>query len=57
MNRERQFRQHRRTALATLASIGALAPLFAASPALAQEERSVAPSLPDSGGDEPRRRA
>jgi len=52
MNRERQFRQHRRTALATIASIGAFAPLFAAGPALAQEERSTAPSLPDSAGED-----
>src|SRR6476659_10097518 len=40
--------------IATLAPIVVLAPLLVAAPALAQEERSVAPSLPDSGGgDEP----
>ncbi len=61
MNVERQSPQqspHRRcvslcrAALATVVPIGALIPLLAAAPALAQEERSSAPSLPDSGGDE-----
>ena len=61
MNVERQSPQqspHRRcvslcrAALATVVPIGALVPLLAAAPALAQEERSSAPSLPDSGGDE-----
>jgi hypothetical protein len=36
----------------TLSTLSALA-MLAAAPALAQEERSTAPSLPDSGGDEP----
>jgi hypothetical protein len=41
-----------RAALAALAPIGALVPLLAAAPALAQEERSSAPSLPDSAAEE-----
>jgi len=60
MNVERESPQsprHRRRvaigrAMSMVAPIAALAPLFAAAPALAQEERSQAPSLPDSGGDE-----
>jgi hypothetical protein len=38
--------------LAKTAPIGALLTLFAAAPALGQEERSSAPSLPDSGGED-----
>ena len=66
MNADKQLRKHRqhrgrarvhvklgRPAIAALGSVVFLAPLFAAAPALAQEERSVAPSLPDSGGEEP----
>jgi hypothetical protein len=57
MNADRQLRTHRRhrgrAAITTLGSIAFLAPLIAATPALAQEERSAAPSLPDSGGEEP----
>ena len=66
MNADTQPRKHRphrgrprisltlgRAAIATLGPIVFLGPLLAAFPALAQEERSVAPSLPDSGGDEP----
>jgi hypothetical protein len=61
MNAERQCPQLRqprrraglrRAAIATLAPFGVLASIVAARPALAQEERSTAPSLPDSGGDE-----
>jgi hypothetical protein len=36
----------------SMVAIAVLAPLFAAAPALAQEERSQAPSLPDSSSDE-----
>jgi hypothetical protein len=36
----------------SMVAIAVLAPLFAATPALAQEERSQAPSLPDSSSDE-----
>src|SRR5262245_3032631 len=69
MNADRQLRKHRshrsrahvsltsltfrRAVIAALGPVVFLAPLFAAAPALAQEERSVAPSLPDSGGEEP----
>jgi len=58
MNAERQcpqLRQQRRRASlrrTALATLGIVAPLLAGSPALAQEERSTAPSLPESGGDE-----
>src|SRR5678815_1275357 len=46
MNVDKQFRKR---AIATLTALGALA----ASPALAQEERSSAPSLPEAASEEP----
>ena len=52
MNAETHLRKHPRRGRTTLAPFLLLGPLLAAFPALAQEERSVAPSLPDSGGGE-----
>jgi hypothetical protein len=58
MNDERQVRNHRRhrrlvrVCRAAIAMLAPLAGLVIAGPARAQEERSSAPSLPDSGGDE-----
>src|SRR5262245_10913187 len=46
MNADKQFRKH---AIATLTALGTLV----AAPALAQEERSSAPSLPESASEEP----
>ena len=56
MNADRQLRKprrYRRCIRLSAAAIATLtAPLFAATPVRAQEERTVAPSLPDSGGEE-----